>query len=987
MVTYALWNIPAQHNGVDCGVFLCAFAERISRRAGFNFHQANMSLFRWKMTWEILNSTVKEFIQVIDETTATKTTRKPSTQPRGVKKPSKQKMKEDSTEADSEGRKSQIQWPQGNSEEWRRLDTDLTMILREVGKTPEAKADLHPKIIYKFCLERFGEVEAKKKQGGKPSRRQTKGQKLRREINALKTAWNEAPEQEKDAINSLQKERVKELRLLKRAESIRARRKKQKFNTESFCKQPYSFARKVLDPEVKGNLSSTKEEVEEFLKKTHSDSRREEELGEIEGLYVYPEPQFEYQSSPPSLKEFQQVLKKARTKSSPGPNGVPYRLYKKCPGVARLLWNYIKGLWKRNKMSETWRKADGVLIPKEDGASKIEKFRTISLLNAEGKIFWKLKADKLTQYVMKNKYIDASIQKGGIPGVSGCLEHTAVLSHMIEEAKRKKQSLVSTWLDIANAYGSMAHVLINTALERAHVPQDVQEIVRSYYGKVEIRFTTKDFTTIWQQVEKGIVTGCTLSVILFALAMTMLLSSTKRETRGPVVAGQLQENARLYMDDVNTTTSTVIQSRYLLREISRFFSWARLTVKTEKCRVLVLEKGILKETSVFWNHEEITSIKKKPIKYLGKEYDHTLSESKQREQTVTTLTNGLKKIEKTFIAGKYKSWIVQNMLMPRLMWPLTIYGFPQTQVEEMESKITAKLKKWLGIPRSLSTSLLYSKSAVLQLPYTSLVEEVKAARARTQVMLDTSKDECVRNANISLDVGRKWKVTEAVETAKSKLRLQEIAGIANRGREGLGLTHREYYSKSNKEEKRRLIVQKVREEEEERRLVKIAGFSKQGRSLDWEVQKRVLKDADMRTTPAAQLQFSIKAIYDLLPTPQNKNLWYRTDVHCCHLCGEKGTLNHIMTGCKIALAQGRYTWRHNNVLRILGEYVDSKRKEINSLPWKKRSWIKFQKSGDQSKPAKPVMQDSFLGGARDWKIQIDLPGTPVIVPSHIAATS
>ena len=95
------------------------------------------------------------------------------------------------------------------------------------------------------------------------------------------------------------------------------------------------------------------------------------------------------------------------------------------------------------------------------------------------------------------------------------------------------------------------------------------------------------------------------------------------------------------------------------------------------------------------------------------------------------------------------------MLMPRLMWPLTIYGFPQTQVEEMESKITAKLKKWLGIPRSLSTSLLYSKSAVLQLPYTSLVEEVKAARARTQVMLDTSKDECVRNANISLDAGRK----------------------------------------------------------------------------------------------------------------------------------------------------------------------------------------------------------------------------------------
>ena len=31
-----------------------------------------------------------------------------------------------------------------------------------------------------------------------------------------------------------------------------------------------------------------------------------------------------------------------------------------------------------------------------------------------------------------------------------------------------------------------------------------------------------DFTTDWQYVGKGIITGCTISVILFALVMTML---------------------------------------------------------------------------------------------------------------------------------------------------------------------------------------------------------------------------------------------------------------------------------------------------------------------------------------------------------------------------------------------------------------------------------------------------------------------------------
>ena len=58
------WDIPCQHNGVDCGVFLCAYAERISRKAGFNFNQSDMSLFRWKITWEICNGSLKEWVRM-----------------------------------------------------------------------------------------------------------------------------------------------------------------------------------------------------------------------------------------------------------------------------------------------------------------------------------------------------------------------------------------------------------------------------------------------------------------------------------------------------------------------------------------------------------------------------------------------------------------------------------------------------------------------------------------------------------------------------------------------------------------------------------------------------------------------------------------------------------------------------------------------------------------------------------------------------------
>ena len=89
------------------------------------------------------------------------------------------------------------------------------------------------------------------------------------------------------------------------------------------------------------------------------------------------------------------------------------------------------------------------------------------------------------------------------------------------------------------------------------------------------------------------------------------------------------------------------------------------------------------------------------------------------------------------------------------MWPLTIYNVPATKVREMQNHITAKLKKWLGLPKSLSVECLYTSSGKLQLPFTELEEEMKAAKARLLTTLEEADDPCVRNAGIKVDGGRK----------------------------------------------------------------------------------------------------------------------------------------------------------------------------------------------------------------------------------------
>ena len=330
----------------------------------------------------------------------------------------------------------------------------------------------------------------------------------------------------------------------------------------------------------------------------------------------------------------------------------------------------------------------------------------------------------------------------------------------------------------------------------------------------------------------------------------------------------------------------------------------------------------------------------------------------------------MKKMGITNLPGRYKAWMVQHMLLPRLMWPLTIYNIPESRVEEIQRLITAQLKKWLGLPKSLSTACMYTRSGRLQLPYSELKEEVKAAKARIYTTFEESNDPCVRGAELKVDGGRKADTSKSVSEAKSRLRMKEIVGIPNKGKEGLGLTPRRYYSSSAKEERRTMIVDTVREVEEDRRRVKMVSLANQGAHTRWEVPEKKLSHRDIIRRSETSLKFLVKSVYDLLPTPSNKNKWFGTE-ETCNLCGGKGTLAHILTGCEVALAQGRYKWRHDQILRLIAHFVDTKRLNHNKQPRTAEKKIQFVKEGEKKTPMQKSLPCSYLDGANDWKLKVD----------------
>ena len=325
------------------------------------------------------------------------------------------------------------------------------------------------------------------------------------------------------------------------------------------------------------------------------------------------------------------------------------------------------------------------------------------------------------------------------------------------------------------------------------------------------------------------------------------------------------------------------------------------------------------------------------------------------------------------------------MLLPRIMWALTIYNIPESKVEEMQIQITGHLKRWLGFPQSLSTACMYTRSGRLQLPYSQLSEEVKAAKARIYTTFEESEDPCVRGAKLTVDGGRKADTPGRVKEAKFRLRMKEIVGIPNKGKEGLGMNPRKYYGSSTKKERRGMVVDMVREAEEDKRRVKMASLAKQGAHTRWEVPEKKLSHKEIISTSETSLKFLVKSVYDLLPTPSNKNKWYGSE-EVCKLCGGNGTLTHILSGCEVALAQGRYRWRHDQVLRQIALCVEAKRRNHNNQICRVEKKIQFVKAGEKRNPAERSLLGSYLDGANDWKLHVDL-DRKLKFPREVAVTN
>ena len=134
---------------------------------------------------------------------------------------------------------------------------------------------------------------------------------------------------------------------------------------------------------------------------------------------------------------------------------------------------------------------------------------------------------RLLDYMINNNFMDKDIQKAFLPCISGCIEHHSKLAAVISSARKFHCSLAIAWLDIANAYGSVHHSLIQFVLSHYHVPVEFSQIVQSLYSVLSASIVSQEWSTPLIPIQIGVYQGDPLSVSIFNTVMNTLIDTLK----------------------------------------------------------------------------------------------------------------------------------------------------------------------------------------------------------------------------------------------------------------------------------------------------------------------------------------------------------------------------------------------------------------------------------------------------------------------------
>lgn len=953
----------------------------------------------------------------------------------------------------SRTREPKINFPSANDPSWSSINEELSAGLPRIFTSNVFKklnpADLSTKFnnwLYSFFVSRFGVQESVDRTGPartRPKRKNRELEFLRRRKNecrkvrrALMKAGLENSPEAKDCAAHWHTLVRRHNKLRKRL-AVRQQSYDKRKASARFRKDPFKFAKELFKgKQANGVPTFSGDEAKEYFCSTYRDTDRNSPYSALPDQPRPPFPSSLFRQDAPTLKELNRCVSKKRNKAAPGFNSLTYVPYKKCPAIMRYVYKIGVKIWNCEIIPDDWAEAFIILLAKSSHLDQCSEFRPIAITCTVGKIFFSVLSDRLQSFMVKNCYIDREIQKGFVSELSGCLEHGYALFEAMREAKEEQRQIVITWIDLANAYGSVRHNLIQFALDWYHVPKKIQKLIFDYYEKLRATVITNDWSTGFFLFDIGLFQGCVLSTILFDCVFQLLLdflapltprlgfklNSARRKSDEPI-----RTLSKAYADDLALLTSNPRDNQLACDHTDKWLSWTgTMQAKPRKCVSTAMKqfdyrtkhhrysptsplkyspfdpklKIAGKDIKFLYDPDEVDKFKGSHFKFLGRHIHYFAVEKDVMKKILNDFSNDMDKIDGQLLNGFIKLWLYQHVILSRLAWPFLAHDLTHSLSESLEKIATSHLKKWAGIYKSAETGVLYRAKENFGLGLTTVTEFFERMQlVRCQILRNSICEDIrsifeARAARQSGESGFRWRATR-LNSNMEAYALHRMRFPGQCDRKGLGHGRYKPALSFSCADKRKIIASVSMQIAEEKRVAHSSQLARQGAWTSWKEQSNPF-DFSWRSLiwglSEDLIKFVIHASINWIKTPDLLSLWGYVGSASCNLCGRTPcSIHHILVNCNFALNDKRYTWRHDSVLYtmelVLRPFVEQFNK--SAPPKIPPISCSFVKASDKQRPqlqSAPYLA-SILHGFSDWRMLVDYDHNSIVFPPEIVATS
>ena len=704
-------------------------------------------------------------------------------------------------------------------------------------------------------------------------------------------------------------------KLVKEARQLTAKASAKQMRKECH-RDIHKFARRILDEDNYTSIqpSFSREQAEEYFSRVYSATPRT--FSQPDWMPDCPQPSVPMTTAPFTVEEVKGVISSLKSSSAPSPaDQTPYSVIKRCPSLLPALLHMYNCCWTTQAIPTAWKVGIVHLLGKKkaaDDSTNPSHFRPIALTSCVSKVFTSLVKRRWLSFMVSNNFLNTATQKAFIDGVPGCSEHHLKLLTILREALKRRKSLCVCWLDLANAFGSVHHDLIEFSLAHYHAPPEMIRLISNLYDGLTAVISTDKWTTIPIHLQLGVYQGDPLSVIIFNTVMNTLVDSITHRCAHlgyslNSISGRI--NLLQYADDTSLISDGPSSCQLMLSLTESWLSWSGMQANVPKCVGVAIKAstGRAYNPSLTLSDQSIPYLGDTTFRFLGAPVAiHSIS-AETREHLVNKLSTMLQRVDDTSITRQQKLKFFKVCICPRLTWDLSISDLPVSWLKNtLQPTATRYLKKWSGLSRSADPNRLFlpKSNGGLELPHlVTVYKKIHAAKAGSHMY---SSDSTVRA------------IATQVTLHESNLQRtlfrphQEVVEVM---KEDPGASRKHVVSR---------VKARIQAEDTAAQLAHTTSLPVQGLTVrEFEGHAAQTWSTAISTLPEWCFKFALNAVTDTLPHNANLYKWKKLSSPSCQLCGQHQYLPHVLNSCQKALGLGRYSARHDAVLAVIFDFCKS----------------------------------------------------------------